>query len=654
MKTSLIVLFCLAFVNVNAQLHTEYAPAASMDSFVNALFGSSNVQIFNVQTTAYSGSVNITTAGEYQYLPGSQLLSIGSFEFNNSSIGIDKGIMLTGGNLDPPYGLSVPSSNSQIGVTYGPGDSLLDNIIAPFHTANCAVLEFDFIPNGDSVKFNYVFASDEYPTQICSKFSDVFAFHVSGPGIAGQQNIALIPGTNIPVGINSINDTSITNLYTANFNLNNCQSVSYPHYYVDHTNDQHFIFNGSTSVLTASVATIPCQTYHLRFAIGEGFDGGGYSAVFLEANSFNSEPLSISSDISYGNGDTLLYEDCGSAKILFKRTYNIQQAKTYNITIGGSASNGLDYNMLPSQITMPAGSDSAVLYIIPTQDNLSDDNESIILTIGDTLCNGNYYESDLHLVIHEKPNYQVQIFPDTGVFCQETIFHCEVDGAIEPISYSWNNGASLSDSFIFYPKLTSDYQKSTIYVTVLDACENVVSDTIDVFFSKKPQANFIFSPDWIDLLNSNVIFTDHSSSDVVEWKWKFGDDEDSSSLQNPVHFYSEVGDYIVSLKVKNKYNCLDSTNRKINVNEIPSIYIPNSFTPNHDGINDVFKIYCNEAAKIEVSIYNRWGEEIFQSKNKKFEWCGEDAPDGTYTYKVIIKFKDKQTKIICGVINLIR
>ena len=71
-------------------------------------------------------------------------------------------------------------------------------------------LSFEFIPASSPVNFRYVFASNEYPDFVCSKFNDVFAFFVSGPKplqvvTMANQNIALIPGTNLPVAINTIN-----------------------------------------------------------------------------------------------------------------------------------------------------------------------------------------------------------------------------------------------------------------------------------------------------------------------------------------------------------------------------------------------------------------------------------------------------------------
>ncbi|MBS1497207.1 MAG: choice-of-anchor L domain-containing protein, partial [Bacteroidetes bacterium] len=122
--------------------------------------------------------------------------------FNNVSgtqINIDSGIVLTNGRAKGTFnGAGVNGNGSTIASNVLantdwslPGDNDLDNITGSTHDA--CILEFDFIPLGDTVNFKYVFSSEEYtPNFVCS-FNDAFAFFISGPGITGLQNIALIP-----------------------------------------------------------------------------------------------------------------------------------------------------------------------------------------------------------------------------------------------------------------------------------------------------------------------------------------------------------------------------------------------------------------------------------------------------------------------------
>jgi len=640
------IIILLSFLSYSfnnyGQLYTEYTTPNQLDSLVQKNFATPSVQISNINFTGAYFPPNGSS---------SNIFNIGYFNALNSTVGIDSGIILTGGYLDPPYGLGQPASVIANYNNVSPGDSLLDLIIAPSLTTSAAVLEFDFIPNGDTIKFNYVFASDEYPHQICHPDNDVFAFHISGTGISGMKNIALIPNTNFPVGNNTINDTSYTP-YPPNTSL--CQTISYPNLYVDHTNDSTFIFNGSTAILTAKSATIPCQTYHLRFAVAEGVTNYENSAVFLEANSFNSEPLKIESEVSYGGNDTVLYEGCGSAKIIFRRTYNIQQPKTYNISISGTAQNGIDYNNLPNSITMQAGNMYDTLFIYPTSDLINDNLENIIITIGDTLCNGQYYETDIELIIYEKPNFDIQIIPNTGAFCDSVLFSAQIQGALPPLSYNWNNGLSNDSVFNFYPNFYDFYTNQNIKLSVKDACGNTTKDTVNIIFSKHPTADFTFSPTYSDLLNPLVEFIDLSSKDVTNWFWTYGVNNKYSTNQNPYYNYPDTGNYNVSLLVANQFDCVDSIVKTVRINEISTIYIPNAFTPNGDGINDVFKVIGNEIEEFELSIFNRWGEKVFESKSQDNSWTGKDSQTGAYTYRVKIKFKNDKKEVKTGHVLLLK
>ena len=613
-----------------AQLFTKEATTSNIDSVVQSVFGSPNVQIFNVNFVGRQFPVGA---------PNATIMDIGTFNSTNSTVGFEEGLILTGGYLDPPYGLGQPASVNVGFWKMTDGDSLLDSIIYPYETVQAAVLEFDFIPNGDSIKFNYVFASDEYPQQICSDDFDVFAFHVSGPGISGNQNIALIPGTNFPVGINTVNDTSATP-YWPNFDLSICPTIDYPQYYVDHTGDQTFVFNGSTTVLTAKIATIPCQTYHLRLAIAEGGGSGENSAVFLESNSFNSEPISIESDISYGNGDTLLYENCGLAKIIIKRTYNIDQPKTYSISVNGSATNGVDYGYISNTISMSSGQIADTLFIVPYADDIPDNYEDIIITVGDTLCNGQYFETSIRVVLHEKPDYLAEISPNDSYTCEETEFICNLSGAIPPVNYVWNDGLGTDSTFNFFPDFQSNFVEHPVWVSTVDACGNTAKDSIVLTFSHNPNADFTYSPTNINLLNSTVKFTDKSSSDVVGWNWFFNDNNSQEFIKNPIHHYSDSGNYFISLKVLNQFNCVDSITKHIRILDVPNVYIPNSFSPNGDGINDVLVVKGGQISTFNIEIFNRWGELIFNTDHLNDYWTGGNENPGTYSYTVKVLFQD--------------
>ena len=197
--------------------------------------------------------------------------SWGYFEKGNSDFPFEKGIVLTSGYARDAEG---PSTGivSQGGYNWD-GDSQA-NTLANSSTNNATVFEFDFIPFGNHISFNYIFASEEYPGFACSSYNDVFGFIISGPGITNDpgmtgKNIALLPNGQ-PVTINTVNDSY-------------CGDSTY---YVA-GNFPYIEYGGRTTVLTAESDVIPGETYHIRLLVADAGDTAYDSAVFLEAGSFN-------------------------------------------------------------------------------------------------------------------------------------------------------------------------------------------------------------------------------------------------------------------------------------------------------------------------------------------------------------------------------
>ena len=215
---------------------------------------------------------------------------------NNAGLGIDTGIVLTNGRAKTTGGNT--GVNYDAGQLASTGWSLagdanlataISSPVGDLHDA--CILEFDFVPLGDSIKFNYVFSSEEYtPAFACPDLSgggynDAFAFFISGPGFPTLQNIALVPGTSLPVSIfnvNNVPDFSGTALCPNN-----------PTYYVDNPSNAYFSHDGHTTVLRALAVVQPCQTYHLKLVISDVGDGVWDSGVFLEAGSLSSNILAL-------------------------------------------------------------------------------------------------------------------------------------------------------------------------------------------------------------------------------------------------------------------------------------------------------------------------------------------------------------------------
>jgi PKD repeat protein len=193
-------------------------------------------------------------------------LSIGYFVDPSGTLGIDSGLVMTTGSV---VGIEDTASYFACTSNSTPGDSLLNTLIPPWTTYDASIIEFDFIPLADTIiGCNYIFASEEYPEFVGSSFNDVFGFFISGPGITGTQNIALIPGTSIPVAINNVN------------------AGSYSQYYVDNSAGTHWCYDGYTTPFTLFYPVVPGSLYHFKIAIADAGDGVFDSGVFLKGGSF--------------------------------------------------------------------------------------------------------------------------------------------------------------------------------------------------------------------------------------------------------------------------------------------------------------------------------------------------------------------------------
>lgn len=232
------------------------------------------------------------------------------------------------------------------------------------------------------------------------------------------------------------------------------------------------------------------------------------------------------------------------------------------------------------------------------------------------------------------PGILLNIIADSTT-CAET-----TDGQIRiiPISgtpgytYSWNNGSTL-DSII-------NLADGTYSVTITDAIGCQVSTSVVITFANStPQADFSFTPAGPVRPEKQIFFTDLSTpgSSLL---WNFGESDpynNTSVLPDPSHSYYYMGVYCVSLTATNAAGCYNKVQKCIEV-YADSLFVPNVFTPNNDGSNDLYSVKTYGMRYFDFQIFDRWGLIVFQGgSTSKIEWDGRtpsgmEAPDGTYYY----------------------
>ncbi len=245
----------------------------------------------------------------------------------------------------------------------------------------------------------------------------------------------------------------------------------------------------------------------------------------------------------------------------------------------------------------------------------------------DSLC----YDSLLvHLVIPPLPEagfgYSVGVCDSNVQFSNQSVY---------AHTYEWDFGDD-SLSYVESPLHAysiSGYVPVSLKATSLYGCEDVISK--DIFFVSFKNSDFGFS---VDSCSGIVSFNDITKGSA-EYYWDFGDGSVSHEM-NPVHRYPKNGEYLISLILNRETPCYDSAALMINY-ESPLgevLFIPNTFTPNGDGLNDFFTpSLFRPCDTYELTIFNRWGEKVFESNDvAHMEWDGrykgEPMPDDVYVY----------------------
>ncbi|HLN52931.1 MAG TPA: choice-of-anchor L domain-containing protein [Lentimicrobium sp.] len=254
MKTKLLsLIFAGLTLHSLGQTSLQIQYSSNLDSLVY-YFIESGVTFSNVESSGHSKALGSFWGGM------------------GSGLGIETGIVLSSGDIMIAEG---PNNSSNAGYDFNnPGDSQLNALTGGNNTHDASALQFDLIPEGNVLAFNYVFGSEEYPEFAGSPYNDVFAFFISGPrpegGYYDNQNIALIPGTDTFVSINTIN-----------------QFIN-QEYYISNIGSQYLQYDGSTVVMPIMVYVIPNQQYHLKIALADCMDGLYDSGVFLQSPSLKS------------------------------------------------------------------------------------------------------------------------------------------------------------------------------------------------------------------------------------------------------------------------------------------------------------------------------------------------------------------------------
>ncbi|OFY86487.1 MAG: hypothetical protein A3F72_14975 [Bacteroidetes bacterium RIFCSPLOWO2_12_FULL_35_15] len=229
-------------------------------------------------------------------------------------------------------------------------------------------------------------------------------------------------------------------------------------------------------------------------------------------------------------------------------------------------------------------------------------------------------------------------------------------------TYNWDFGDGTTGTGASSSHFYTSNWCHTVILTVSFAANCSTKDSIPCMIdvSPQPDANFLISPSEIDILNPTAFFTNMSTSSSI-WVWNFGDTTFSSS-QNPEHAYPQIGTFPVTLYSSNSDGCIDSITYFVLINDVLTVYVPNAFTPNGNGVNDIFNIYSHgiDSKDFELLIFDRWGNKIFKTNDLYEGWNGainnhgDVVQEDVYVYHVNYRDLKGRKKKLIGHVSMVK
>lgn len=542
--------------------------------------------------------------------------SKGYFEFGeNADLGLDKGVILSSG-----VSVGCQGPNDKENYTSGEGGAgskLLDAFLpSGTKTIDAATLSFEFKPQTEEVVFNYIFSSEEYVEWIDSGFNDIFGFFVSGPGILGKKNVALIPGTTDETSIDNVNPVKNANYFIHN---NNRSSTAYK--YLQH--------DGQTVTLQAVLHVQPCEWYTIELAIADVGDDLYDSWVFLEANSFKHN-TGLGPDTTYcypgfnrtldaGHPDKKVRWSTGETT----QTITVDTFGTYWVEIFTDCGSFKDEIVIGPTVTpFSIGVDTAICgneidVVLGVPGRKFDE---YLWSTGDTTETINVTkegEYTLEVKIRGCPrsdtmNIMANPYPAFSLGA-DTTYCGDFSRVLNPVvtadTYEWSDGSTSASKTVDKP----GWQ-------VLTVTHNGCKFTDSIYLEQEEDFTLDIGPATIEQCGADphTFSTRLKDSTRYETRWSNGDTSHQITVD-------ESGLYSVRVRSRKcKYEHTDEV-EIIQFAGVGKFYVPNAFTPNNDELNNVFQPLQSFTAikEYKLQIFDLWGHLVFESSDPKDSWDGK-------------------------------
>jgi gliding motility-associated-like protein len=284
--------------------------------------------------------------------------------------------------------------------------------------------------------------------------------------------------------------------------------------------------------------------------------------------------------------------------------------------------------------------------------------QTVTLQVNDGGCFSNLYTAG------------VVIFPEPlADFYTEVVDGCaplevkfiNTSAGPSTMQYSWNFGFGQPSTS---PQPSFNYEVPGVYdvslnITTQQGCSNSIDRKDYITIYAKPKASFNLSAEVTNILEPEITFgaAVNNATDI----WYSISPLDTTLFGTYQTFaFPDTGKYEIEQFVSNEFGCSDSTVRSLRINTGYKVYIPNSFSPNNDGINDIFRPYGESIIDYSIVVYNRWGQQIYSSRDIENGWDGtaflsnNAVPQGVYLYKMTISDELGYSHKYEGIVNVVR
>ena len=336
------------------------------------------------------------------------------------------------------------------------------------------------------------------------------------------------------------------------------------------------------------------------------------------------------------------------------------------VNVTGGEGNGYAFEFEYDGITFAAGEEDQVGFVPPLTGEFCVTVSEACTTPPVTAC----------MEVEVEQPYDLTILSDTIRGCAPEAIpfsHTIPDAFVQTQAWDFGDGGqSVEPAPIHIYDEPGVYDIGLSVITTTGCINTTIADNYIQIYSA-PSVGFDAGPQPTTAPETRIDFTSSVSPNVVQWDWTFiiGDPEATSFEPNPTYTFpmGQGGIYPVTLAVLDTNGCESQVTRNVEIFDFFNVFIPNSFTPNNDGFNDLWAVYGSDIDpdRFEMWVYNRWGDEVFHTTDVDTGWAGQAddevvdpaawyyALDGVYAYRVVLYSESTNEKReVKGVINLTR